>query len=331
MTKKRGIEMNHNFGKLVGAAIMGGLGLWNMAMSAHAGPLYWNFGEYTSIDPGGPGAIGTANATYINSNNSGYGYLGSQTPGIISTLTSPGSNLTYSPDPAPGGLSSVALNLSSYGSQMDVSASMATGTTHMYAYSIGDNVPGPDGVATDDSSTIQFDDNLTFSVAGGGSDTITFDFALDGNIGNSTGPGFGNAWSMAAEQNFGAGFMNWQSGAGFSSGNTPLTAGWNAFSFTNNTQTGFNFTGTLTVTNGEVVPIQFLQVVDCGDGTICDYSNTAQMSLILPSDVTYTSASGVFLTQSPVPPSAVPEPSSMLLFGSVLLGLGGTVKRRLFS
>ena len=208
---------------------------------------------------------------------------------------------------------------------------MATGTTHMYAYSIGDNVPGPDGVATDDSSTIQFDDNLTFSVAGGGSDTITFNFALDGNIGNSTGPTFGNAWSMAAEQNFGAGFMNWQSGAGFSSGNTPLTAGWNAFSFTNNTQTGFNFTGTLTVTNGEVVPIQFLQVVDCGDGTICDYSNTAQMSLILPSDVTYTSASGVFLTQSPVPPSAVPEPSSMLLFGSVLLGLGGTVKRRLFS
>jgi hypothetical protein len=125
---------------------------------------------------------------------------------------------------------------------------------------------------------------------------------------------------MAAEQNFGAGFMNWQSGAGFSSGNTPLTSGWNAFSFTNNTQTGFNFTGTLTVTNGEVVPIQFLQVVECADGTICDYSNTAQMSLILPSDVTYTSASGVFLTQSSAP-ATVPEPTTLALLGGALAGL----------
>jgi hypothetical protein len=248
----------YSFGRLVRTALMSGLGLSAVALPSHAGPLYWNFGEYTSISPGGPGAIGTANATYINSNNSDAGYLGSQTPGITSTLTSPGSSLTNSPNPAPGGLSSVALNLSSYGSQMNVSASMASGATHMYAYSIGDNVPGPTGVSTDDQSTIQFNDNLTFSVAGGGSDTITFNFALDGSIGNSTGPTFGNAWTMGAEQNFGAGFMNWQSGAGISSPDTDDTSGWNTFSFTNNTQTGFDFTGTLTVTDGEVVPIQFL-------------------------------------------------------------------------
>jgi hypothetical protein len=302
----------HSFGRLVRTALMSGLGLSAVALPAHADTL-WNFGEFTQIIPGGPGAVGTANATYINSNNSGAGFLGSQTPGIISTLTSPGSSLTNSPDPAPGGLSSVALNLSSYGSQMNVSASMATGTTHMYAYSIGDNVPGPSGVATNDQSTIQFIDNLMFSVAGGGSDTITFNFALDGSIGNSTGPTFGNAWSMGVEQNFGAGFMNWQSGAGIDSPDTADTSGWNAFSFTNSTQTGFDFTGTLTVSDGEVVPIQFLQQIECGDGTICDYSDTAQMSLILPSDVTYTSASGVFLTQEPV---STPEPSSVMLLAA---------------
>jgi hypothetical protein len=317
--------MNHNFRKLAGAALMGGLGVWTMAMQAHAGPvLYWNFGETTSISPGGPGASGTANATYISNNNGGAGYLGSLTPGVTSTLTSPGSNLNYSPNPATGGLSSAALDLSSFGSAVDVSASMASGTTHMYAYSIGDNVPGPSGVTTDDASTIQFNDNLTFSVAGGGSDTITFNFELDGNIGNSTGAGFGNSWSMAAEETFGATSMDWQSGASLSP-STSGTGGWIMSSFTNNTQTGFDFTGTFTVTNGEVVPIEFLQQVACNNGTICDYSNTAQMSLVLPSDVTYTSASGVFLTQTG---SAVPEPGSMLLMGLGIVAVGCARFRR---
>jgi hypothetical protein len=41
--KDGGIEMNHNFGKLVGAALIGGLGVWTMAMPAHAAPLNLEF------------------------------------------------------------------------------------------------------------------------------------------------------------------------------------------------------------------------------------------------------------------------------------------------
>jgi hypothetical protein len=321
--------MNHNFGKLAGAALMGGLGLWTMAMPARATSVF-EFGETAQIIAGGPGAMGSANATYINSNNGGAGFLGSQTPGIISTLTSPGSSLTNSPNPAPGGLSSVALDLSSYGSQMNVSASMQTGATHMYGYSIGDapllgGGANPNGVSTNDQSTIQFEDDLIFSVGGSGTDTITFNFALDGNIGNSTGPTFGNDWTMVIEQNFGAGFLQWQSGDGSSPPITGLTSNWNAFSFATDTQTGFNFTGTLTVTNGEVVPISFLQQIDCDNGTICDYSNTALMSLILPSDVTYTSSSG-FLTQQGA--SSAPEPGSLLLMGLGIAAIGCARLRR---
>jgi hypothetical protein len=194
----------------------------------------------------------------------------------------------------------------------------------MYGYSIGDNVPGPSGVSTNEQSTIQFNDTLTFIVAGGGSDTIIVGFALDGTIGNSTGPMFGNSWTMAVEDNFGAGFLDWNSGASLSP-DTGSTTGWNGFSFANNTQTGFNFMGTLTVTNGEVVPIQFIQQLSCNNGTICDYSNTGQLSLILPSDVTYTSASGVFLTEAA---SSTPEPSSLLLIGIGLAGFG-CLRRRL--
>jgi hypothetical protein len=69
----------------------------------------------------------------------------------------------------------------------------------------------------------------------------------------------------------------------------------------------------------EIVPIQFIQQISSSNGTICDYSNTGQLSLMLPSDVTYTSASGVFLTQAA---SSAPEPSSLLLIG---LGLAASV------
>jgi hypothetical protein len=65
---------------------------------------------------------------------------------------------------------------------------------------------------------------------------------------------------------------------------------------------------------------------NAGLGTSCDYSHTGTISFGLPGNVSYTSASGVFLTQT------APEPGAIVLtlIGMLLLFAGGrnTFERR---
>ena len=68
----------------------------------------------------------------------------------------------------------------------------------------------------------------------------------------------------------------------------------------------------------------FLGSSSFGGGTV-NLSNTAALGLILPNGLTFTSDSGVFLSQLAV--GQVPEPSSMLLFGSGLIGLAVFLRR----
>lgn len=60
----------------------------------------------------------------------------------------------------------------------------------------------------------------------------------------------------------------------------------------------------------------YLQINHLGGGT-ADFANTAQMSVVVPDGVTFTSASGVFLAE------AVPAPPAIWLLGTALAGLGG--------
>jgi hypothetical protein len=70
--------------------------------------------------------------------------------------------------------------------------------------------------------------------------------------------------------------------------------------------------------------------LDCSISLQCDYSHTARFSFVgLPTNVTYSSASGVFLTAGTVPtdPGSVPEPASAALVLAALAGLRGAARR----
>lgn len=95
--------------------------------------------------------------------------------------------------------------------------------------------------------------------------------------------------------------------------------------------TGFDQSGSFAfqIQPGAFSVSVFLQTV-AFDGASNDFSNTGRFYLRLPDGVTYTSRSGVFLTDAaPIFPvvSAVPEPSTylLLLFG---LGLASWTKSR---
>jgi hypothetical protein len=61
-----------------------------------------------------------------------------------------------------------------------------------------------------------------------------------------------------------------------------------------------------------------------GDGYSL-YGHTAAVTMDLPKDVTFTSNSGVFLTN---PPSAAPEPATWALMMLAVGGVGGVLRTR---
>ena len=231
-----------------------------------------------------------------------------------------GNTATHTPASAPAGLTTFkvagAVTGTASGSS-EASANLQAGTVGSKAASNTFNSSG--------SASAELYEDLTFFVAGGGSRQVTVTSSLDGSIGS-----FANANSLSGlsyNMNFGASnfsYVSQGSQLGFAF-NTGTPAGWDNFGFTNVTETGFDFTGSFTVTDGEKRSFSQRLYLICQEGVTCDFSNTGRVGLQLPPGVSFTSGSGVFL--QPPATGAVPEPASwaMMIAG---FGLAGGVMRR---
>ena len=231
----------NNFGKLAGAALMSGFGLWTIAMPAQAGTIA-QFGESVQIFNSPSAAIPGGGNVLVQYANVAGNFGGA--PGITITSNDPNSVLNFSPNPSLqfGGLTNGTLDLTSQSGVADVSGNLATGATHIFS----STAPGSSTIT--ESSTITnvgAMDGLTFSVAGGGSATVTLTYVLDGNLSSiGTEP----SYSSEIKYFIGSADMDWTgaSNSGVGQVGTAETSGFNTFTYTNDSNTGgtiFNYSG----------------------------------------------------------------------------------------
>ncbi len=298
--------------------VLGGLLLLaGLASHAHAG----TFG--VCILPGVFTQNGSSSADYstaVVSAGCVPGYTTSLQPSAILT---PGS--------LAAGLTTATLNLSqpmtSGGTAVAIAtASIDQGSIHLYADSQGTLIGcGGTCMGTGGRSFPEalFDDTLHYTITDAAPSAVgTFHAHLDGTIGLEGG--FGD-YSLTDSFIFGPGSGCWGSQTGLTPGPCgSQNYGWLTSSFSNQTAAGFDFTGTFSITGGSSGLFLAALQMNCGGGALCDFSNTASFSLTVPSNVTWTSDSGVLFSQQQ---SAVPEPATFAVAGAALAILGILKKR----
>ncbi len=181
----------------------------------------------------------------------------------------------------------------------------------------------------------EMQDRLTFQVAGGGTRDITVTAHLDGHF-SFLDPNYASG-SQQMRLSFGSATFYELGGATDTNGlssyhghsgpsNNVPPGGWLSYSFSNETPTGFDFTGIVQVSDGERSSLTLDLLTDCSEAN-CAFDHTGRMGLDLPSDVSFTSDSGVFLSAGAAPVAAVPEPQTWaLMLGGI--GLIGALGRR---
>jgi hypothetical protein len=268
---------------------------------------------------------------------------GSSTGQVSGTLTynsttgataniEPGGVTTYS-EPTALGLTSATIQTSSSdsidacdpgGCSIGTVTSSALATGNLATGSVGVySFPSQVGaVVSEGTASAILKDTLTFNVAGASPSTITdigITFTVDGSV--------SYAASAAALVNdamtFGCGTSTCGDiSYGFNGGSNQIIedGGWVSQDIISESADSFIFSGVYALQGAsQVAPIELYLAAECQGDASCDLSHTGAVSFTLPSNVTFTSESGVFLTQ---PLTATPEPSYTVLLG---LGLAGAI------
>ena len=294
----------------IGVLLLGALGLSGLSSgpTQAAGIL----AQSTANTSNGVGSFDGGSISYNTASGSSGGSYSQGYPAAVPTFSS-----TILPGQYAGFADYSVTDTSNQSATANSAADLTNGTIHLYAQSTG---------AGSAIAKANLQDVLTFHVTGGTPVNIGVSLRISGSL--TGGPSSGGELDLADFEFDGAtdGFVQYVSD--LSDGTATITregsSNWVSASFAGTTADTLVFNGVYALTDpNEVVDLTWNTQASATADATADYSHTGQLSLSLPAGVTFSSASGVFLSAA-----AVPEPGTLVLLTTALGALGGLARRR---